>query len=57
MIFIQQKKYLFSKILIKDDILVLIKGAHGFKILEPTDILEIKQGPYNNKKIKLDLNL
>ena len=47
-----KQKYLFSKILIKDDILVLIKGAHGFKILEPTDILEIKQGPYVEGKDK-----
>ena len=37
----------------KNDILILIKGAHGFKILEPTDILEIKQGPYNHKKDKI----
>ena len=51
-----KKKYLFSKILIKNDILILIKGAHGFKILEPTDILEIKQGPYNNKKDKIRFN-
>ena len=48
-----KKKYLFSKILMKDDILILTKGAHGFKILEPTDILEIKQGPYNHKKDKI----
>jgi len=50
-----KKKYLFSKILMKDDILILIKGAHGFKILEPTDILEIKQGPYKHKKDKIRL--
>lgn len=48
-----KKKYLFSKILIKDDILILIKGAHGFKVLEPCDILEIKQGPYNKKLDKI----
>jgi len=48
-----KKKYLFSKILMKNDILILIKGAHGFKILEPTDILEIKQGPYNHRKDKI----
>ena len=48
-----KKKYLFSKIVIKDDILILIKGGHGFKILEPTDMLEIKQGPYNKKKDKI----
>ena len=51
-----KKKYLFSKILIKNDILILIKGAHGFKILEPVDILEIKQGPYNSKKDKVRFN-
>jgi len=51
-----KKKYLFSKILIKNDILILIKGAHGFKILEPVDILEIKQGPYNSKKDKIRFN-
>ena len=39
--------------MVKNDILILIKGAHGFKILEPTDILEIKQGPYNSKKDKI----
>ena len=57
MIYIQiKKKYLFSKILIKDDILILIKGAHGFKVLEPCDILEIKQGPYNKKRDKIRFN-
>ena len=40
----------------KEDILILVKGAHGFKILEPTDMLEIKQGPYSQKldKIRFD---
>ena len=51
-----KKKYLFSKILIKDDILILIRGAHGFKILESCDILEIKQGPYNKKKDKIRID-
>tara|TARA_S200000501_G_scaffold372658_1_gene418180 strand:+ start:820 stop:1245 length:426 start_codon:yes stop_codon:yes gene_type:complete len=51
-----KKKYLFSKILIKDDILILIKGAHGFKVLESCDILEIKQGPYNKKRDKIRFN-
>ena len=48
-----KKKYLFSKIIIKDDILILIKGAHGFKILEPTDMLEIKQGPFHKEIDKI----
>ena len=45
-----KKKYLFSKILVKDDIIILIKGGHGFKIIKPTTMMEIKQGPYNKKK-------
>jgi hypothetical protein len=23
-----------------------MKGGHGFKVLEPTRIIEVKQGPY-----------
>ena len=48
-----KKKYLFSKIVKKNDILVLIKGGHGFKIIEPCSIIEIKQGPYNKKLDKI----
>ena len=35
---------------------MLVHGAHGFKVLEPVKMLEIKQGPFvNNKdKIKFD---
>ena len=49
----KSKKYLFSKILNKNNIVILIRGAHGFKILEPTEMLEIKQGPYSKKKDKV----
>ena len=51
-IYSEMKKYLFSKILFKNDIVILNKGAHGFKILKPTDLIEVKQGPYNKKKDK-----
>ena len=52
-IYSNKKRYLFSKILKKNDILILIKGGHGFKILEPCSIIEIKQGPYNKKQDKI----
>ena len=29
------------------DTIVLIAGGHGFEFLEPTKMLEVKQGPYN----------
>ena len=52
----QFKKYLFSKILKEKDIIMLVHGGHGFKILRDVEMLEIKQGPYNliRDKIKFD---
>ena len=38
--------------LTKGDIIILFQGGHGFKILEKTNIIEIKQGPYQREKIK-----
>ena len=49
----QTKKYLFSKILKEKDIIMLISGGHGFKILKNVEMLEIKQGPYNLSKDKI----
>lgn len=34
------------RILEAGDIVVLISGGHGFKMLEDTVLLEVKQGPY-----------
>ena len=55
-IYSNKKKYLFSKIVKKNDILILVKGGHGFKIIEPCSIIEIKQGPYNKKQDKIRFN-
>ena len=41
-----------DKILNKGDIIILFQGGHGFKILEKTQIIEIKQGPYVEGKDK-----
>ncbi len=38
--------YLESHILEAGDLLFLIAGAHGFKILEELEMYEVKQGPY-----------
>ena len=50
------KKYLFSKILKEKDIIMLVSGGHGFKVLKDIEMLEIKQGPYSlvKDKIKFD---
>ena len=48
----KKKKYLKSKILKKGDVILLINGGHGFEMLEKTEMIEIKQGPYANNKDK-----
>jgi len=40
------KNYLESRILVKGDIVLLAHGGHGFKMIEPTEMIEVKQGPY-----------
>ena len=42
----ESEKYLESRILLAGDIIMLCSGAHGFKVLEPLKMIEIKQGPY-----------
>ena len=39
--------YLTSVILNQGDTILLATGGHGFEMLEDTEMLEIKQGPYN----------
>ncbi|MDJ0519254.1 MAG: hypothetical protein QNJ74_24355 [Trichodesmium sp. MO_231.B1] len=41
-----QQEYLESHILNKGDVVLLIKGGHGFKMLEEVEMIEVKQGPY-----------
>ena len=48
-----KKKYLFSKKLKEKDIIMLVHGGHGFKILKDVEMLEIKQGPYSLIKDKI----
>ena len=42
----ENQTYLENRILKKGDIILLAKGGHGFEMLEKSEILEIKQGPY-----------
>tara|TARA_B110000438_G_C15190659_1_gene384288 strand:- start:14 stop:448 length:435 start_codon:yes stop_codon:yes gene_type:complete len=48
-----KKNYLFSKILKKRDIIMLVHGGHGFKVLKDVEMIEIKQGPYILSKDKI----
>lgn len=40
------KNYLESRTLNCGDIILLAFGGHGFEMLEPSEIIEVKQGPY-----------
>jgi hypothetical protein len=40
------KNYLESRILDTGDVLLLAFGGHGFQMLEDSEIIEVKQGPY-----------
>lgn len=42
----QKKSYLNSFVLEKGDVILLASGGHGIRMLEETEIIEVKQGPY-----------
>ena len=42
----EEQVYLESRIINTGDIILLAHGGHGFKMLEPTEMVEVKQGPY-----------
>ncbi len=52
----QRQKYLFSKIINERDIIMLVHGGHGFKVLKNIEMIEVKQGPYNLIKDKKKFN-
>ena len=41
-----EKVYLESRIVETGDVVLLATGGHGFKMLERSEIIEVKQGPY-----------
>ena len=41
-----KKKYIFSKLLKKEDLIILNDGSHGFKVLRKCKLIEVKQGPF-----------
>ena len=61
-----KQNYLESYILSQHDVILLIKGGHGFEVLEEIEMFEVKQGPYvgendktrfigiDNKNLKID---
>ncbi len=42
----EYEDYLESTRLYAGDIILLVSGGHGFKVLEEVEMIEVKQGPY-----------
>jgi len=41
------REWVTDIILSKGDVIFLIAGGHGFEMIEDSEMLEIKQGPYS----------
>lgn len=48
----ENQLYLKSRILETGDVILLAIGGHGIEILEETEIIEVKQGPYAGEQDK-----
>lgn len=53
------QNYLESSILAQGDVILLAFGGHGFEMLEPSEMIEVKQGPYagDQDKTRFEANL
>ena len=47
-----ERNYLRSIIVETGDVILLASGGHGFEMLERTELIEVKQGPYAGEKDK-----
>jgi hypothetical protein len=45
-IFTDERGLVASRELAAGDVVAMVSGGHGFRIVEPTVLLEVKQGPY-----------
>ena len=52
----RRKRYLFSKKVYAGDIIMLVHGGHGFKVLKDVEMIEVKQGPYSLSKDTVKFN-
>jgi hypothetical protein len=46
------REYIESQILGQGDVILLAFGGHGFEMLEESEIIEVKQGPYTGETDK-----
>jgi hypothetical protein len=46
------KVFIENQVLTKGDVILLASGGHGFEMLEDSEIIEVKQGPYSGENDK-----
>jgi len=51
--FSDAQEYLESRILEAGDVILLAQGGHGFRMIDATEIIEVKQGPYVGEQDKV----
>jgi mannose-6-phosphate isomerase-like protein (cupin superfamily) len=49
----KEQAFLSSTVLEAGDVILLASGGHGFTMLEPTEMIEVKQGPYLGNRDKI----
>lgn len=52
----ETRQYLESRILDQGDVVLLAHGGHGFQMMEPSEMIEVKQGPFCGEldKVRFD---
>ena len=48
----EYEDYLESRNLYAGDIILLVSGGHGFKVIDEVEMIEVKQGPYSGDQDK-----
>lgn len=47
-----ERNYIESRVLESGDVILLASGGHGFEMLEQTEMIEVKQGPFAGEQDK-----
>ena len=47
------RKYIGNRVVKTGDVVLLVSGGHGFTMLEVTEMIEVKQGPFTGDKDKI----
>lgn len=56
-LFSDQGQHLQDVVLTQGDVILLVSGGHGFEMIEATEMIEVKQGPYAGDQDKSPLTV